>query len=223
MDIYNSIGQQIKTARKEMGIGQKVLASTLGYTPSTISQYESGKRCILLTDLDKIAIALNRPLPYFITPGERSREKKKPGLYISLKQYRMMREAHKLQRKIKATEYESEKQKEQIKKLDGKIQKLLTRIAEQAQLTHQTATLYNELKKNEQKVREAEKIVIAHQTTETIAYQLNNPLTIVLGFLQMLISDTHSESTSYKDLKKTENAVRRCTEIMARLVTSFSK
>ena len=35
-------GQQLKTARQELGLSQGALAGKIGITPSSISQYESG-------------------------------------------------------------------------------------------------------------------------------------------------------------------------------------
>lgn len=219
MDLYRLIGQKIRAARKEHNLGQKVLARTLGYTPSTISQYENGKRCILLTDLERLALALNRPLSHFITAGEQTKgEKKKagPGIHVSLKQYKMIYTAHKIKKKLKDSEKENSKYKSKIKGLENKIQNLMARIAEQAQITNQTALLYKELKKSEEKAGVAEKISASHHATKNIAYQLNNPLTVLLGFIQMMLS----EPNHHEDLERLEGSVKRCIKIIHELTES---
>ncbi|NQT29637.1 MAG: helix-turn-helix domain-containing protein [Candidatus Saganbacteria bacterium] len=223
MGLYETIGHQIKKARKEQEVGQKVLASVLGYTTSTISQYESGKRYILLTDLEQIAATLNLPLTYFLAPGERSREKKKKNIYVPLKQYKMINEARKLKKKLKEAESELKKYKIKNNKLETKIQTLMARIAEQSQITAQTASLYNELKKNEEKIRRIEKIAAIQKTVEGIAYQLNNPLTTLLGFIQILISEMDNNKSQHKDLKKLERTTKRCIKIITELINSLKK
>lgn len=222
MDIYSAIGQQIKKARKEKGVGQKALASVLNYTPSTISQYEAGKRCILLTDLEKLAVALNYPLNYFIAPGGRTSAKKKKGIYVSLEEYQALNEAGKAEGKLKKAAKEAEKQKAQARGLEAKIHNLMARVAEQSQITSQVAGLYNELKKTEEKIRGAEKITASHKTMGNVAYQLNNPLTILLGFIQMLISEKQSDDPKRQDLIKLETSAKRCVEIITGLINSFT-
>jgi len=221
MDLYHIIGQQIKKARKKQDVGQKVLASMLGYTCATISQYESGKRCILLTHLEKIAATLNQPLTYFLSPSEDNDEKKRKGLYVPLKQYKMLTKMKKIIKKSKETEQQSEKQKKQIKKLESQIQRLMSQIAEQAQIVNQTATLYNELKMNEKKIREGEKLAATHKIIKDIAYHFNNPITITLGFIQLLISETKPENQTYKDLKRLERIVKRCIKTINELLGSI--
>ncbi|MBI5400412.1 helix-turn-helix domain-containing protein [Candidatus Saganbacteria bacterium] len=216
MNLYAIIGQQIKKARQEHDVGQKVLASMLGYTAATISQYENGKRCILLTDLEKIATMLNRPLTFFLTPGGGIKDKNKKGLNVSLKQYKMLREAHKLKRKLKEAEQKNSKQKLIIKKLESKIQNLMARIAEQAQITSQTTMLYNQLKNNEEKIRETEKSLVVCKTIKNVAYQLNNPFTVILGFIQMMRAETnHNEN-----LERLEVVTKRCIKIISELTES---
>lgn len=221
MELYERIGQRIKKARQEQDVGQKVLAAALGYTPSTISQYENGKRCILLTDLEKIAAVLSRPLAYFISPEGQGGSKKKAGFYVTLSQYRTIGQVSKLKNKLNRAESEAKKQKLKIKKLESKIVSLLARIAEQAKITNQTALLYNELKRSEEKNREIEAISAAHKTAANIAYQLNNPLTSLLGFVQILVAETNTSDQRYGDFKKLETNVRRCIKIIAELINSF--
>lgn len=61
-----SIGRRIQEAREEAGLSQEELASRLGITQSALSNYELGKRRLHLSNLQKIAGALNRPLNCFL-------------------------------------------------------------------------------------------------------------------------------------------------------------
>ena len=55
----NSIGQQIKTARKLSSLTQKQLADKVGMTRQQIARIESGKNSPLSCNLFKIYEALN--------------------------------------------------------------------------------------------------------------------------------------------------------------------
>ena len=55
----NSIGQQIKTARKLIGLTQTELANKAGMTRQQIARIESGKNSPLTCNLFKIYEALN--------------------------------------------------------------------------------------------------------------------------------------------------------------------
>ena len=63
--INNEIGKRIQKAREDAGLSQEELASLLGYTQSALSNYELGKRRLYLSNLEKIAKALNKPLTCF--------------------------------------------------------------------------------------------------------------------------------------------------------------
>lgn len=219
MDLYKTIGHQIKKTRKEQGIGQKNLASKLGYTPSAISQYENGKRCILLTDLEKIAAILHRPITFFL---ESLNQKKKKGVYVSLNKYKLITEADKMKNKFKLLERQIENKEKETKNLENKVQNLMARISEQSKITNQTAMLYNEIKRNEKKTRNAEVLASSCNTAKNIAYQLNNPLTALLGNTQILISETNSKSSKYKDYKKLEDIIKICIKTLTNLLNSFT-
>jgi transcriptional regulator with XRE-family HTH domain len=69
--IYEEIGKRIQKAREETGLSQAELAARLGFTQAALSNYELGKRRLDLTNLEKIAKALNKPLVYFLEgPGK---------------------------------------------------------------------------------------------------------------------------------------------------------
>jgi transcriptional regulator with XRE-family HTH domain len=65
---HPSIGIKIHSAREELGITQKELATRLGCTQAALSNYELGKRRLYLANLERIARALAKPLSYFTEP-----------------------------------------------------------------------------------------------------------------------------------------------------------
>lgn len=65
---YREIGYRIQIAREECGMNQKDLAEKLNISQSSLSNYEKGKRRLYLSDLQKIANVLERPLDYFLQP-----------------------------------------------------------------------------------------------------------------------------------------------------------
>jgi len=64
--ISASLGQRIRTARKDAGMSQGQLASNLNTTQSAISLYEAGQRSVGIDMLLNVAKILNRPLHYFL-------------------------------------------------------------------------------------------------------------------------------------------------------------
>ncbi|MGQ9556976.1 MAG: helix-turn-helix domain-containing protein [Desulfurispora sp.] len=65
---YKLIGRRLQLAREEAGLSQEQLATRLGCSQSTLSNYEKGKRRLYLAQLEKIARVLNKPLEYFMQP-----------------------------------------------------------------------------------------------------------------------------------------------------------
>ena len=63
--VSSGIGMRIQQAREELGITQQELAARLGFTQAALSNYELGKRRLYLTNLERIASALGKPLSYF--------------------------------------------------------------------------------------------------------------------------------------------------------------
>lgn len=63
----NTIGQNIKKRRKELGITQSQLAEVVGYTDkSTIAKIESGEREMPSSKLEKVALALRTSPAYLM-------------------------------------------------------------------------------------------------------------------------------------------------------------
>lgn len=76
------IGRKLQQAREEAGLSQEQLASMLGCAQSTLSNYEKGKRRLYLTQLEKIAEILNRPIEYFLeTSNTNNNHRTKPFNY----------------------------------------------------------------------------------------------------------------------------------------------
>ena len=65
-----SIGDKIRTARKEKGITQSELGNLCGMSDVQISQYESGAKNPKIVTLKKISLALDRKLDYFVDVEE---------------------------------------------------------------------------------------------------------------------------------------------------------
>lgn len=61
-----TLGQRIRTARRDAGMSQGQLAGALSTTQSAISLYEAGQRSVGIDMLLNVARILNRPLHYFL-------------------------------------------------------------------------------------------------------------------------------------------------------------
>jgi len=66
MKAYEQIGRRLQQAREESGMSQEELAKVLGYTQSSLSNYELGKRRLYFTDLQRIGQILGKPITYFL-------------------------------------------------------------------------------------------------------------------------------------------------------------
>ncbi len=60
------LGQKIQSAREEQGLSQEELALAIGCSQSALSNYEKGKRHVYLAQLEKLSVALDKPLDYFV-------------------------------------------------------------------------------------------------------------------------------------------------------------
>lgn len=61
-----SLGNRIRTARRDAGMSQGQLATALNTTQSAISLYEAGQRSVGIDMLLNVARILNRPLHHFL-------------------------------------------------------------------------------------------------------------------------------------------------------------
>ncbi len=60
------LGKRILVAREEKKMSQEQLANAIGCSQSALSNYEKGKRQIYLSQLEKVAETLEKPLNYFL-------------------------------------------------------------------------------------------------------------------------------------------------------------
>lgn len=64
--LYQKIGDNLRKARKELGMSQKDLAKSLAFSNTTISKIENGSRKLGLDELSRFSEVLNKPIDYFI-------------------------------------------------------------------------------------------------------------------------------------------------------------
>jgi len=70
MKAYEQIGHRLQKAREEAGMSQEELAKVLGYTQSSLSNYELGKRRLYVSGLQRIGQILGKPITYFLEDAE---------------------------------------------------------------------------------------------------------------------------------------------------------
>jgi len=73
------LGKRILTAREEKKMNQEQLAGAIGCSQSALSNYEKGKRQIYLSQLEKIAETLEKPLNYFLENLDQQSDKAEPA------------------------------------------------------------------------------------------------------------------------------------------------
>ena len=59
------LGQRIRQARENCGLSQEELAAEIALDQRSVSQLESGKRRLIVTELPNLARALDVPIAYF--------------------------------------------------------------------------------------------------------------------------------------------------------------
>lgn len=77
----NDIGAKIRFIRKLHGLNQKNLGDAIGYSRTTITNYEANARSVVITDLEKIANYFNISILYFFD-GEQTQLEKELLPYI---------------------------------------------------------------------------------------------------------------------------------------------
>lgn len=77
VDTRKTIGKRIKLARVEAELSQDELAEMLGTTQKALSRWELGKVEIGAITLQRVSIALGKPIEYFYQPFEAMVEAKK--------------------------------------------------------------------------------------------------------------------------------------------------
>jgi len=79
-----------------------------------------------------------------------------------------------------------------------------------------------EERKLRQELIQIEKLSAVGLMAGGVAHELNNPLGVILGYIQLMISEISADDPKYKDLKTMEDALHRCKTIIQNLL-SFSR
>ena len=75
-----------------------------------------------------------------------------------------------------------------------------------------------ELKRVQEQLAQAQKMESIGQLIAGIAHEINTPMGIILGYVQLLLEETEPESQAYNDLKIIEKQTRICKKIVADLL-----
>lgn len=70
MSARETIGMKVKLARVMKDISLKQLSKFVGFSDVTLSRIERGKVSPTIEQIQKIAFMLERPVDYFLVPGE---------------------------------------------------------------------------------------------------------------------------------------------------------
>ena len=73
MDIKQTVARRIRMARVERDINQAVLGELIGVNAPYVTKLESGRIDLRVETLEKIALALQKPMAYFFEPVEELR------------------------------------------------------------------------------------------------------------------------------------------------------
>lgn len=68
------LGQQVRRARKRLGLSQRELADRVGVSQIVVSNVENGISAISVPDLNKWSEALKQPVLYFVDGSQSSLE-----------------------------------------------------------------------------------------------------------------------------------------------------
>src|ERR1700730_17851453 len=65
-ELSEEIGTRLREAREQSGLSQAELGGVLGYAPTMISAFETGRRRLKLEDLTRACIALGKAPEFFL-------------------------------------------------------------------------------------------------------------------------------------------------------------
>ncbi|MCL5062540.1 MAG: ATP-binding protein, partial [Nitrospirae bacterium] len=108
-------------------------------------------------------------------------------------------------------------------RFDVKGQDEISEVAESFnQMVSHLKKSQDERKEMEEKVRQAEKLASIGQLAAGVAHEINNPLSIILGYTRMLTEDCPANEQIKEDLAVVQNNARLCKKIVEDLL-NFSR
>ncbi|HCJ66967.1 MAG TPA: hypothetical protein DHV62_06500 [Elusimicrobia bacterium] len=96
------------------------------------------------------------------------------------------------------------------------------RIDEIGQLAQAFNKMAEDLQKTQNSLVQIEKMNSLGRMAAGVAHELNNPLTGVIGYAQLLLTEIPKDAQMYKDMKVIEESAQRCKRIVANLL-EFSR
>jgi two-component system, NtrC family, sensor kinase len=116
----------------------------------------------------------------------------------------------------------------QLKRLDGTVFSVIMNTVVEKEPDGKIAEIHimakdiSQRKVMEQQLLLADKLASIGQLAAGIAHEINNPLSIILGYTQLLLRNEQEGTQNYSDYKKIEKSTRTCKTIVGDLL-SFSR
>jgi two-component system NtrC family sensor kinase len=124
-----------------------------------------------------------------------------------------------LERKVVERTKELESLLTEVKDAQNVAFSILEDTVESKNLLEKTLS---ELKKTQEQLIQAGKLAGIGQMAAGVAHEINNPLTSILGFAQLLLSNRNLDESIASDLRTIEREAKRCVVIIENLL-NFSK
>lgn len=93
---FKDIGLRIQLAREEKEMSQEQLARAMGCSQSALSNYEKGKRRLYLSQLEKLAGILEKPMDYFMESWSPKENHSSSSENFDTKIVKIVRDLHQL-------------------------------------------------------------------------------------------------------------------------------
>jgi two-component system cell cycle sensor histidine kinase/response regulator CckA len=105
-----------------------------------------------------------------------------------------------------------------VEAIGSEIGQFLERLRAQEDLLQSEEKLRQQAQELEQQLIASGRLVSLGELTASMAHEFNNPLGIIIGFAQDLLSETDSSSQTYRSLKIIEEESHRCEKIIRELL-----